>query len=268
MAAAWCRIHAEAEPVILEKPGGGRWIELYFASRENAERLCVAMRRESMFGECAVRICAPRDWQSFRQTHFKSLAVGRKFLICPEWEKPGDMPDGRFVIRLRPGLSFGTGQNFTTRFCLEMLEETAERIGGQASFLDIGTGSGVLSIAAAMMGFDPVYALDNDPHCIEQCVYNAALNGMENRVRANLLDIGAEAPAPRCGMVCANLFAGILIECAERIAASVEKWLAVSGFNESQADGVSEAYLRLGFEEIVRDGDAEWCGILFRRTRH
>ena len=120
----------------------------------------------------ATELCA-EEWTTFWQHHFKLEEIGRHLRIVPYWEEPPD--DHRKNLIINPGLSFGTGGHFTTRFCLEQLEIALQQKQPQ-SFLDAGSGSGILSIAAHKLGIKHIHAFDLDPIATEQAQANASIN--------------------------------------------------------------------------------------------
>ena len=124
---------------------------------------------------------ADADWAAAWREHFRPVAVGRALLVAPPWEIPA--VSDRVVLAIEPGRAFGTGHHGTTAGCLELLESlvTAEP---PPRALDLGTGSGILAVAAARLGVVDVLACDTDPDAIEATRANAARNGVESRVRA------------------------------------------------------------------------------------
>ena len=127
-------------------------------------RLCLTRVRSSL----AVSEIPDEDWSRTWKEHFKPLRVGRRFLVSPTWEKVHCDPE-RLIIRIDPGRAFGTGHHESTRLCLEWLESCRELDPGSArmSLLDLGTGSGILAIGAALLGFAEVVGIDNDPEAVE-----------------------------------------------------------------------------------------------------
>src|SRR6266478_6025913 len=111
-----------------------------------------------------IRKVRREDWAESWKKHFQPLEIGRALLIIPSWSRRRPRA-GQAVVVLDPGLSFGTGQHPTTAFCLEQIV-ARRQIGGRQSFLDIGTGSGILAIAAARLGYRPVRAFDLDPAAV------------------------------------------------------------------------------------------------------
>ncbi len=167
-------------------------------------------------GTIAVTRVPEEAWADAWRAHFRPLPIGRRLLVCPPWEAPASPwagPDGaRIVILIEPGRAFGTGGHATTRGCLELLERTldarpAERV------LDIGTGSGILAIAAARLGAPAVFAIDTDPDAVAAAVANAARNGVAARVRVEIGTLDAWG-GPPADLVLANLLGAALVASA------------------------------------------------------
>lgn len=144
---------------------------------------------------------ADENWADAWRAHFRPRLVGRRLLILPPWETPAQ--NGRTVITIDPGRAFGTGHHGSTLGCLERLESVIER-DGPPRMIDLGTGSGILAIAAARLGVRAVLAVDDDPDAVAAAVANVARNHVADRIRCVLADAARfdEAPAP---LVVANL---------------------------------------------------------------
>ncbi len=254
--------------VIVQRPLAERaWIELYFDRDIEAFLAAVAVRNWPGVRAAQPRVCRKRDWQSFWKDHFKIRDIGQRLRIQPIWEKRAVPPNGRARIWLDPGLSFGTGEHFTTRFCLEQLDRLC-RVARIRSMLDVGTGSGILAIAAARLGVSRVCAFDYDPQAVAQARANARRNRVGARVRINARDLAASGlPKGRFDLVCANVYSRLLIEAAPALARAARAHVAMSGIREPELDGVAEAFLALGMRETVRDGDGEWGGLVFSWIR-
>lgn len=258
----WMRGVFGVEPVSIEKPNNPRvWIELYFAEDLQARLAAgVLQGRREIYG-LTVRAISPRDWQDFWRHHFSVTRVGRLRLI-PLWEQRHMRPlRGITDIVINPGLSFGTGTHFTTRYCLEALDRLCRGKRTPASLLDLGTGSGILSIAAAKLGVRHITATENDAQALDQARKNARHNAVARRIRFTISDIITAPPLPAHDVVVANLFGHLLIRCAASIAAPVARDLVLSGIRETEADAVAAAFTAQGCEEVERDGDGEWCGM-------
>lgn len=264
---AWFRDVAGVEPVVVERAGSPLcWIEIYHTLASDAEQLQERSDGCDWAIDSAIRICEPRDWQSFWKQHFQPMDVGRRLRIVPEWAVEDEAPENeRLRVVIQPGLSFGTGLSFTTRFCLEGLERVRAGFSSAPSLLDAGAGSGILSIAALRLGYGAVTALDFDPQCLRQVELNARLNSLEDRVQTGSADLTDWQTDRRYDVVCANVYARILIQAAGSLSAAAGGVLVLSGVREEQADETAAAYRAHGLEEFCRDGDGEWCGLLFRR---
>lgn len=250
--------------VILQRPHANRaWIELYFEKDLEAFLAAHAVRNWPGVHAAQPRVCKKRDWQSFWKDHFHIRDIGRRLRIQPIWEKRAVVPRGRVRIWLDPGLSFGTGEHFTTRFCLEQLDRLlpATRF---SSALDVGTGSGLLAIAAAKLGIPRVAAFDYDASAVAQARANARRNRVADRIRFSVRDFTTDGlPAGRFDIVCANVYSRLLIDAAPALARTTRAHLVMSGIREPELDAVAETYHALGLRETVRDGDGEWSGLVF-----
>jgi ribosomal protein L11 methyltransferase len=160
-----------------------------------------------------------------------------------------------------PGLSFGTGDHFTTRFCLELLDQLCQKIAPK-SLLDVGTGSGLLAIAAARLGCPRVLAVDNDPQAIAHAKENVEMNSVDSQVELRVMDITDGFPPAPFDVVCANLYGQLIMEAAPTLAHCATRRLILSGMREAELDPVAEALILLGAREIVRDGDGQWGGLM------
>jgi len=261
--AEWIESMWGIQVVQLLRPGHPRvWLEVYFPSDIQAEIARQLMTDREGVRAAQIRQTTPRDWESFWRHHFHTQDIGSRLRICPVWEKKSQPKDKRVTVLINPGLSFGTGDHFTTRFCLEMIDRLCQKI-APSSMLDVGTGSGILAIAAAKLGCGRVLGLDNDPQCITQARENAELNGVAGKVEWRSFDVMHDAVPGPYDVVCANLFSEMLIGVAPALARAAKLRLILSGIRETQMDGVADAYHATGGREIVRDGDGEWGGLVF-----
>ena len=241
------------------------------------------------------------DWKLAYRRHFKTEEIGRRLVVVPEWEvedfrrKAKDA--SRQMIVLDPGMAFGTGKHETTRACLEYIDELAPATKHQApstSFLDMGCGSGILSIAAAKLGFSSVAGFDIDEEAVEASRENAAKNGVDVDYRvfalgkgAVTLDSSIEAakglypdlalqgkandPAAKpfrpADLVVANILGPLLIAFADEIVGYVKKDLVISGILNELYPEVLAAFVTHGFREVSRKTLGEWStGLLTRES--
>lgn len=203
---------------------------------------------------------ADEDWKLAYRRHFKTENVGRRLVTVPAWEK---VPAGdRLPIVLDPGMAFGTGKHETTRACLEYIDELAP----VASFLDMGCGSGILSIAAAKLGCGAVTGFDVDAEAVEASRANAAANG----VAVTFFKYGLGARERRdlgtADLVVANILGPLLIRFADEIAPCATRHLVVSGILTTLYPEVLAAFASRGFAEVSRKTLGEWTTGLLRRS--
>lgn len=205
------------------------------------------------------------DWADNWKVYFKPHRVGRRFLICPTWEEVTPEPQDR-IIRMDPGRAFGTGLHETTKLCLEWLED---RSCGQAdlssaSVLDLGTGSGILAIGAALLGFGTVLAMDNDPEALEVAAENVALNRLNPVI--SLREGTAEKLTARFDTIVANIMALPLIEMAAVLVQHLKRSgrMALSGILIDQMEDVRVAYEAMGLELVGTKPLGEWGLLDFR----
>jgi ribosomal protein L11 methyltransferase len=187
--------------------------------------------------------------------------------VRPPWEPPSGRPDTREIV-IDPAQAFGTGAHATTRLCLELLLELAASERRRGPLLDVGTGSGVLAIAAAHLGFAPIVGLDNELESVQAAAANARVNGVQIEVRRFDLR-NASLPANREGaeagegegVVVANLLRPLLLELARTMAAAPRHLLA-SGLLTGEVDEVVRAFGgRLGLRECKRRQEGEWAAV-------
>ena len=207
------------------------------------------------------------DWSTSWRKHFKVLEFGRALLIRPSWSKR-KAAKGQAVVTLDPGLSFGTGQHATTSFCLRQLVQAAKS--GQAqSFLDIGTGSGILAIAAVKLGYRPVKAFDNDPVAVKVAKANAKRNRVADRlllVRRDLTQVSSKESV-QYDFVCANLIQDLLLSQSRRILGRLARGgrLVLAGILATQFDEVQASYEAAGLKLQAVAVEREWKSGLFIR---
>ncbi len=210
-------------------------------------------------GRISVRRLPAEAWATSWRRHFQPLAIGSALLVKPSWSKRSPQP-GQAVVVLDPGLSFGTGQHPTTRFCLEQL--VARRTTGRQSLLDLGTGSGILAIAAAKLGYAPVRALDFDPDALRVARTNARQNGVARRIRFERRDVAALAlrEPQQAEVICANLTSNVLLAARAQIVNRLTPGgvLVLAGILGSEFGEVRRAYSEAGLKLIASETVGEW----------
>jgi ribosomal protein L11 methyltransferase len=208
------------------------------------------------------------DWAESWKQFFQVEHVGRRLVIRPTWRDYTPQHD-EVVLNLDPGMAFGTGQHPTTRLCLAALEELL-RPG--MDVLDLGCGSGILSLAAAKLGARSILALDIEAVAIEATRANAALNGVDALIRVDRGSLGARWPfaldqAALADLIVANISAGVLVELAPAIAAALRPGgvLVGSGVVAERVDEVLLAFATAGLSVEGIGGEAGWRAIIARR---
>jgi ribosomal protein L11 methyltransferase len=213
-----------------ERLGSGATLRAFFpdtvaaATLEESVRRYLDGLRELGFAparDLQVVALADENWADAWRAHFTPRPVGRRLLIVPPWD--GDEAGGRLVITIEPGRAFGTGHHGTTAGCLEAIEAVVER-DRPSRMIDVGTGSGILAIAAARLGVGAVLAVDEDPDAVACAMANAARNHVSDRVRCVLADATGlrEPPAPL-------LVANLLSAAHRRLAEQYRRALAPGG---------------------------------------
>ncbi len=193
------------------------------------------------------------DWAARSQADLRRVAVGR-LVVAPPWDLPPEPGGEARTIVIQPSMGFGTGHHETTRLCLLLLQQV--RLAGRR-VLDVGTGSGVLALAAARLGATDVEGIDCDEDALAAARDNIVLNRLEDRVRLRAADLRDAALDP-ADVVVANLTGALLVARAAGLAALLSPGgtLVASGFLEDEVPAVLEAFAgRLSTPALVREGD-------------
>lgn len=216
-------------------------------------------------GTVAVRRVRREDWAESWKRHFHTIEISHALLIRPGWSRRRAR-SGQAVVVLDPGLSFGTGHHPTTAFCLEQLV-ARRRAGLRQSCLDIGTGSGILAIAAAKLGYSPVAAFDSDPAAVRVAKANALKNRVSHRIRIGRKDLLRLSPGGRLkfDVICANLTCDLLLGQSKRILASLRPGgaLILAGILRAEFGPVKRCYAAAGLELVATRHEREWQSAAF-----
>jgi ribosomal protein L11 methyltransferase len=211
-----------------------------------------------------LRAVADRDWERVWLSGWKSLRFGRRLWVCPTEAEAPDDPEA-VVVRLDPGLAFGTGTHPTTALCLQILESLP--VAGRR-IIDYGCGSGILGIAALKLGAAHVCAVDIDPQALLATRENAIRNGVASSLAVRSVDArGGTEPLTPAFCVMANILAGPLIELAAVLTAACEAggYLLLSGLLKTQAYAVKAAYSS-AFDMVRVVERDDWCCIYAQRV--
>ncbi len=213
----------------------------------------------------------PTDWRESWKKHFQPLVVGRRLLVRPSWSRRRPVA-GQAELVLDPGLSFGTGQHPTTEFCLREVVRLRPRDPGRPrSLLDAGTGSGILALAAARLGFRPVTAFDFDPEAVDIARGNASANGLAEQVTFTRRDVARLPARPQrpFDVVCANLQSDLLLRHAALLVAQVAPGghLVLAGILATEFASVQSRFEApdLGLRLIRHATRREWTSGSFAR---
>jgi len=235
-------------------------------SAAKLRQLCVGLKR---IQSCGLKIRPARvsarrlhheDWAESWKKHFQPIEIGSALLVKPSWSRRRPCA-GQAVVALDPGLSFGTGRHPTTVFCLRQIVR-CRKAGKHQSFLDIGTGSGILAIAAAKLGCAPVNAFDFDAEAVRVAKANARKNGVAGKVRISCQDL-TELPRrsrERYDLVCANLVSTLLLAERDRIVnrVALRGTLVLAGVLKTEFAEVRCAYENAGMRLIASRAEKEW----------
>lgn len=218
-------------------------------------------------GELQTRLVHEEDWAEAWKEHFPVLRVGEHLVIRPTWREHVALP-GDVVLSLDPGMAFGTGLHPTTRLCLALVEDLGRRgLVERASVLDVGCGSGILSIAAGLLGAQSILGVDTDPLAVETTARNAGLNGLSGTISARRGSVPLGQPPFEFNVVLANLVASLLVALAEPLAAAVKPGgvLVASGIFSDREQEVQAAFLASGLRVTSRLAETDWVAVEARR---
>lgn len=203
------------------------------------------------------------DWESNWKEYFHPIKIGKKLVICPTWRTNENHSD-RKVVMLDPGMAFGTGHHPTTRMCLELIEET---IKGDELVLDLGCGSGILSITAVKMGAASSYGLEIQENAVKVARENCVSNDVVDKVHIELGTLSNSSIKEDYDVAVANISSKVIVDLSESLVRSVKigGHLILSGIlNEALSDvKMAISMFQIKIEEVRRDGD--WVAVLARK---
>lgn len=207
------------------------------------------------------------DWENNWQQYYKPMEIGERLLVIPQWEKCD--PKGRVTVTLNPGLTFGTGSHATTRLCLRTLDKLVQ---GGEKVLDLGCGSGILSIAALRLGAKHAFACDIDDKCVDVAYENAALNGIgKETYTVRWGDVTQDGQLQReigggYDIVVANIVADVIIALSTEVRPYLKEngFFLTSGIIDERAEEVAAALKSAGWEIVESNCDEGWYSFLCR----
>ena len=242
----------------------------YFPEDERLAAKMLSLREEMinlqrLFPEWTLEskssLLSEQDWADEWKRYFKPIRLGKHFLIKPTWEK-AQTRDDDVVIEIDPGMAFGTGTHASTVLCLEALEDYVTE---GVEVFDIGTGSGILAVAAAKLGAR-VQAGDIDPLAVKIAKENVCLNKVQDRVLVRAGNLG-EVFSGQADIVVANIIADVIIELIPQLADLMKPdgLFLASGIIENRVDDVLREIEAAGFRCVGRNEDSGWCLLIVRK---
>ena len=244
---------------LLQKNRDEAIIHLYLPSNENArESLSFLKERFEAVHipfQADTDTVDPKDFENNWKKYFKSTDMGRRLCICPSWEQY-NTKENRKVLKIDPGAAFGTGTHATTAMCLALLDQF---ITPNQTVLDIGCGSGILSIAAVLLGAERATGIDIDPVAVKVARENAALNGLSEKTEFLVGNLN-EKITSRYSVVCANIVADVIMALAPDVPGLLAPGgrFLCSGIIDSRAEEVRAALLRAGLQITNTVTESNW----------
>ena len=238
--------------------------------RERIEKICsiiddIKQTGSTEFGTLNTEYLKVKDedWASSWKVHFKPFKVGTKLYIKPSWENI-ENDEGRIVIEIDPASSFGSGQHETTRLCLEALEEYVREF---YRVIDVGTGSGILSVAAVMLGASDVIGVDIEENSVKTAQETALLNNCSDKVSFFRSDLLEGILVEKADIVIGNLFSNIIVRLIpQALEVLVEGgYLITSGIISDSLNDVTEEYKKYGLNIIEQKNIGQWHIVVGRK---
>jgi ribosomal protein L11 methyltransferase len=214
--------------------------------------------------ELTASMLEDEDWSTNWKKHFTPFAVSAGLIIKPTWEAY-QPKTGEVVIEMDPGMAFGTGHHATTSLCLGFIRSVVEA--GAGTVLDVGTGTGILAMAAALFGAESVLAIDNDMEAVTAAFDNVAHNGLQDRVAVEITPL--EELEGGYSLVVANIIHDVLllmIPDLTRLTAAGGALVLSGILKEKQADNIIQAYEKAGFVLAGREEKDEWAALHLVKT--
>ena len=203
------------------------------------------------------------DWANSWKEYYKPLRIGKRLVIVPAWEKYDAAPED-LIVRMDPGMAFGTGTHETTRLVIQLLEKYTEK---GCRMLDVGTGSGILAICASKLGAKECFAYDIDPMAVRVANENIKDSGLTN-IECKVSDLLKQADRSRpYDLICANLVADIIIRMVPDLAPFMDEHtvLLASGIITQRAEDVINCFDRYGYEIVEKSVENDWCALAVKK---
>ena len=202
------------------------------------------------------------DWADSWKQYYKPIKIGQRLVVVPMWEKY-DAAENEVIVKMDPGMAFGTGTHETTRLCATLLESY---VNNETTMLDVGCGSGILAICASKLGAKKCYAYDIDPVAVKVARENVKDNGCTN-ITCGESDLLAGVESDGFDLVLANIVADIILRMVEDLHKYIKSGTLVvtSGIIIQKSDEVKEAFLASGYELADMLPENDWVSFVFRK---
>lgn len=203
------------------------------------------------------------DWEETWKKYYHAFKIGERLVIKPSWEEYTS-EENEVIVNIDPGMAFGTGIHASTRFCLRFVDQYIQ---GGEHIIDAGCGSGILSIAAARLGAQSVFAMDIDDLAVRIARENVTLNGLNDIIEVQAGNIVEEIRGRKADMMLANITAEVVVELVPEAARTIKAggYLFGSGIVDSRWPGVKKALEENGFEIEQVLQDVDWIGVAARK---
>ncbi|MEE1320399.1 MAG: 50S ribosomal protein L11 methyltransferase [Acutalibacteraceae bacterium] len=258
---AWEIAHIDLiDEDLLQKDRTRAIVHVYIAPQENPQEAVAFLRErysaEGIDSEILLNQCRNEDWENNWKQYFHPIPVGEKLLIRPTWEDEYEAGD-RKVLNIEPGLAFGTGTHETTRLCLQTLEKYIEE---GTTVLDIGCGSGILSLAALLLGAKQVTGVDIDALAVKTAQENGEANGFSEPEYKILQGNLTDKVEGKFDLVVANIVADVIIMFCKDVASFMkdDAVFITSGIIDTREQDVIDAFNKYSFEIKARHTEGGW----------
>lgn len=253
---------------LLQKDRENAVIHVYFSSQDNPDEAAAFIReRLTASGipySVETAVCGDEDWVNNWKKHYKPVFIGERLVICPAWIKLGDSK-GRKVLLMEPGAAFGSGTHETTRLCLQALDSV---IKSGDTVLDVGCGSGILSIASLLLGADEALGVDIDALAVKTARENGRLNGFSQPRFTVVQGSLADKVKKKYGVIAANIVADIILSfCADAFSLTESGGVFItSGIIDCREKEVAHALEKTGFKVRERLYEGGWVCLVSEKV--
>ena len=252
---------------LLKKDRTKALVHVYISPEENPLEAVAFLRErysaEGIESEIVLNECKNEDWENNWKQYFHPIPVGEKLLIRPLWEDEYEAGD-RKVLNIEPGLAFGTGTHETTRLCLQTLEKHVHE---GTTVLDIGCGSGILSIASLLLGAEKAVGVDIDALAVKTAIENGEVNGFKEPEYTILQGNLTDKVSGKFDVVVANIVADVIILFCKDVASFMkdDAVFITSGIIDTREQDVIDAFDKYGFE--IQQRNTESVSVSFQRRK-